>query len=76
MNPEQRERLLIETQETAARLNKLNAFMESPEFPKLERAEAWLKTLLYKQQRTMSKLVEILGTRLENAGKKFEHASK
>jgi hypothetical protein len=71
MNNEQRERLLTETQETAARLNQLNTFMATPAFPKLERSD---KTLLYKQQRVMSEYVEILGTRLELAGKKFEHA--
>lgn len=71
MNPEQRERLLAETQETAGRLNKLNAFMADPAFPKLPRED---KDLLYAQQRAMSKYVQILGKRLERAGQQFEHA--
>jgi hypothetical protein len=71
MSEEQRARLLAETQETAARLNKLNTFMASPEFPKLQRED---KDLLYSQQRVMSKYVQILGKRLERAGQKFEHA--
>ena len=70
MTTEQKDRLLAETQETAGRLNKLNAFMGSDEFPKLERVD---KDLLYKQQRTMSKYVQILGKRLERAGTTFEH---
>ena len=62
--------LLTETQEVAARLNKLNAFMASDEFPKLHRAE---KDLLYSQQRVMSKYVQILGKRLEMTGQEFSH---
>lgn len=71
MTPEQRARLLAETQETADRLNKLNAFMGSDHFPPLPRED---KDLLYSQQRVMSKYVQILGKRLERAGQQFEHA--
>lgn len=65
------QRLLTETQETAARLNKLNTFMAGPIFPTLARED---KDLLYEQQRTMSTLVQILGKRLERAGQPFQHA--
>lgn len=71
MSEDQRNRLLAETQETAARLNKLNAFMADPAFPKLARED---KDLLYEQQRVMSQYVQILGKRLELAGQQFEHA--
>jgi hypothetical protein len=67
-----RSSLLAETQETAERLNKLNAFMASAEFPKLPRED---KDLLYSQQRTMSELVQILGKRLERCGQQFEHST-
>lgn len=70
MNEDQKARLLTETQETAARLNKLNAFMADPAFPKLERID---KDLLYSQQRVMSEYVQILGKRLERAGEQFKH---
>ncbi len=73
MNTEQRARLLTETQETAARLNQLNSFMATDGFPKLETED---KDLLYKQQRVMSKYVQILGKRLKRAGRTFEHASE
>jgi hypothetical protein len=65
-------RLLAETQETAARLNKLNAFMATDAFPKLTRED---KDLLYSQQRVMSEYVQILGKRLERAGQQFDHAT-
>lgn len=71
MNPDAIARLLAETQETAARLNKLNAFMAGDIFPSLPRED---KDLLYSQQRVMSKYVQILGKRLERAGRQFEHA--
>lgn len=71
MNLEQKARLLAETQETAGRLNKLNAFLASDAFPKLPRED---KDLLYSQQRVMSKYVQILGKRLERAEQQFEHA--
>lgn len=70
ISKEQMERLLHETQFNAENLNKLNRFMGSDEFPKLPRAD---KKLLYKQQRIMSRFVEILGRRLERAGRQFEH---
>lgn len=72
MNDAQKKRLLAETQETAARLNKLNAFMASDAFPSLDRAD---KDLLYSQQRVMSKYVQLLGKRLERAGTRFDHPS-
>lgn len=71
MTAEQVNRLLAETQETAARLNKLNAFMATDAFPMLPRED---KDLLYSQQRVMSEYVQILGKRLERAGQQFEHA--
>jgi hypothetical protein len=73
MSEEQRARLLAETQETAGRLNKLNAYMATDAFPKLPRED---KDLLYSQQRVMSKYVQILGKRLERAGSLFVHAEK
>lgn len=72
MTTEQRDRLLTETQETAARLNQLNGFMATDSFPKLESED---KDLLYSQQRVMSKYVQILGKRLKRSGKTFEHPS-
>ena len=72
MTPEQKERLLNETQETAIRLNKLNTFIASHAFPPLQRKD---KDLLYDQQRVMSRYVQILGKRLERAGQVFERAS-
>jgi hypothetical protein len=71
MTDEAKARLLAETQETAARLNKLNAFMGSDAFPALPRED---KDLLYEQQRVMSRYVQILGKRLERAGQTFQHA--
>ena len=71
MTEEQKARLLIETQETAARLNKLNSFMASAAFPQLHRRD---KDLLYAQQRAMSEYVQILGKRLERARQRFKHA--
>ena len=71
MNVEQKARLLIETQEIAGRLNKLNTFMADPAFPKLLRKD---KDLLYAQQRVMSAYVQILGKRLERAGSQFAHS--
>lgn len=71
MNPEQKERLLAETRETAERLNKLNTFMATEHFPKLLRED---KDLLYSQQRVMSEYVQILGKRLERAGEQFTHS--
>lgn len=73
MSPEQKARLLAETQETADCLNKLNSFMATDAFPKLPRED---KDLLYSQQRVMSEYVQILGKRLERAGQQFEHAKQ
>lgn len=70
MTQDKKDRLLAETQETAARLNKLNAWMANEHFPKLPRED---KDLLYSQQRIMSKYVQILGKRLERAGQPFAH---
>ena len=72
MDEEQKKRLLEETQQTAERLNKLNVFMASDTFPKLDRED---KDLLYSQQRSMSEYVQILGKRIERAGGQFEHAA-
>lgn len=72
ITPEQHDRLLGETQETAGRLNKLNEFMGGSGFPDLDRED---KDLLYSQQRVMSEYVQILGKRLERAGKAFQHVS-
>ena len=69
MNDAQKERLLIETQETAARLNKLNAFMASSIFTSLLDID---KDLLYSQQRVMSKYVQILGKRLARVGIRYK----
>lgn len=63
-------RLLLETQELAEKLNKLNQFMATDAFPLLVRKD---KDLLYSQQRTMSKYVQILGQRLESCNILFEH---
>ena len=73
MSPEQKDRLLTETRNTAGRLNKLNAFMAGDDFPQLPRED---KDLLYEQQRTMSRYVQILGIRLERAGIEFTHPVK
>ena len=64
------DRLIGETQETAERLNGLNAFMGSDKFPTLPRED---KDLLYEQQRAMSTYVQILGKRIERAGGQFTH---
>jgi hypothetical protein len=64
------DRLIGETQETAERLNGLNAFMGSDKFPTLPRED---KDLLYEQQRAMSTYVQILGKRIERAGAQFTH---
>ena len=72
MNEEQKQRLLTETQETADRLNKLNAFMGGDGFHKLPRED---KDLLYSQQRAMSEYVQILGKRLERAETTFVHSA-
>lgn len=65
-----KERILEETQELAEKLNKLNRFMESKGFLKLDREN---KDLLYEQNRAMSLYLQILGKRLEILGVKFSH---
>jgi hypothetical protein len=70
MNPDQLQRLLAETRDTADRLNKLNAFLGGDQFPVLPRED---KDLLYSQQRAMSRYVQILGQRLERQGFIFSH---
>ena len=70
MTAEAINRLMEETRNTAGRLNKLNAFMASDQFPGLPRED---KDLLYSQQRVMSRYVQILGKRLERAGAQFSH---
>jgi len=71
MTKEQKGRLITEAQETAGRLNSLNVFMGGDQFPELSRED---KDLLYSQQRTMSKYLQILGKRIERAGSQFKHA--
>jgi|TARA_R110000737_G_C14425615_1_gene458671 hypothetical protein len=65
-----KERLLIETQDLAEKINKLNTFMATKMFMVLNRKD---KDLLYEQQRTMSVYLQILGKRLERLDIKFEH---
>lgn len=62
--------LLTETRSIAKGLNDLNTFMASNDFPKLTRPE---KDLFYSQQRAMSKLVQVLGKRLELRNQSFTH---
>ena len=64
------DRLLIETQNRAEELNKLNTFLASPKFLELDREN---KDLLYWQSRTMTTLVQVLGKRLEYNGIEFKH---
>lgn len=64
------DRLLIEVQDEASKLNKLNQFMAGDVFPTLEVED---KDLMYSQQRVMSKFVQILGKRLKRAGVIFKH---
>tara|TARA_R110000851_G_scaffold143106_2_gene281939 strand:+ start:639 stop:857 length:219 start_codon:yes stop_codon:yes gene_type:complete len=65
-----KERLLIETQDLAEKINKLNTFMATKMFMVLNRKD---KDLLYEQQRAMSVYLQILGKRLERLNIKFEH---
>tara|TARA_R110000787_G_scaffold87151_1_gene185765 strand:- start:11148 stop:11366 length:219 start_codon:yes stop_codon:yes gene_type:complete len=65
-----KERLLIETQDLAEKINKLNTFMATKMFMVLNRKD---KDLLYEQQRAMSVYLQILGKRLERLDIKFEH---
>ena len=68
-----KDRLLVETQELAKKLNMLNVFMASDKFPTLSREE---KDLLYEQCICMNKYVQILGKRLEYYGEQFKHKIK
>lgn len=70
MTEDQKSNLIQEARETANRLNKLNAFMATDEFPKLERID---KDLLYSQSRTMNRYLQILGKRIERMGGQFTH---
>lgn len=63
------DRLLVETQDLADKLNKLHAFLGTPMFAKLDRPN---KDLLYEQHRSMSVYVQILGKRLELLGNNFK----
>lgn len=65
-----KDRLLIEAQDAAVKINNLNSFMATKEFTHIDRTE---KDLLYEQQRVMSSYLQILGKRLENANGKFKH---
>lgn len=62
--------LLLETRAVAASLNSLNAFMAGPLFPLFPRID---KDLYYEQQRAASSYLQVLGKRLERAGKPFNH---
>jgi hypothetical protein len=64
------DRLLIQTQDLAEKINKLNAFMATTDFVALCRID---KDLLYEQQRAMSVYVQILGKRLGRADTSFKH---
>jgi hypothetical protein len=65
-----KERVLIETQDLAEKINKLNTFMATNMFAKLDRED---KDLLYEQQRAMSVYLQILGKRLERLNIDFTH---
>ena len=62
------DRLLIEAQELATKLNGLNDFMRTQNFVDLDRQN---KDLLYKQSRLMNEYLQVLGQRLEILGDKF-----
>lgn len=64
------ERLLIEAQDLAIKVNKLNDFMRTQGFIDLDRID---KDLLYEQSRAMSIYLQILGKRIEVLGDKFSH---
>jgi len=63
------DRLLIEAQELAEKLNRLNDSMRTQAFVNLDRQN---KDLLYKQSRLMSEYLQVLGQRLEILGEKFK----
>ena len=62
------ERLLIEAQELAVKINLLNDFMRTQSFVDLDRQN---KDLLYLQSRLMNEYLQVLGQRLEILGDKF-----
>lgn len=62
------DRLLIEAQELAVKVNGLNDFMRTQSFVDLDREN---KDLLYTQSRLMNEYLQVLGKRLEILGKKF-----
>ncbi len=62
--------LLTEARDAASRLNKLNAFMATDEFPKLDRED---KDLLYLKQRTLSEYVQLLGKMLDRSKLQYTH---
>jgi len=66
------DRLLIEAQELATKLNGLNDFMRTQNFVDLDRQN---KDLLYTQSRLMNKYLQVLGKRLEILGDKFSFKS-
>jgi hypothetical protein len=63
------DRLLIEAQELATKVNSLNDFMRTQAFVDLDRVN---KDLLYKQFRLMHEYLQVLGQRLELLGEKFK----
>tara|TARA_R110000851_G_scaffold220465_2_gene373247 strand:+ start:130 stop:345 length:216 start_codon:yes stop_codon:yes gene_type:complete len=63
------QRLKDEAADLALKLTALNSFMSTQRFVDLDRAN---KDLLYSQQRSMSKYLQILGQRLELLGSSFE----
>lgn len=67
--PDWVERMIVETMETADRLNALNKFMQTKKFVQLDRKN---KQLRYKQQRAMSTYLETLGEILEVNGYSLE----
>lgn len=62
------DRLLIEAQDLAIRLNKLTLFMSTQPFVDLDRQN---KDLLYKQSRLMNEYLQVLGQRLQISGNGF-----
>ena len=66
------DRLLIEAQELATKLNGLNDFMRTQNFVDLDRQN---KDLLYTQSRLMNEYLQVLGKRLEILGDKFSFKS-
>lgn len=67
-NVDWKTRLLIETEELADKIHKLEDFIRAEKFYTLERIE---KDLLYEQLQTMLSYIQILGKRLEYHGLDF-----